>query len=129
MTRSTGLGSGSQLEASKQDILTRVWVEQFDLDPNVVEVYIGYLRRKFDALFGARSIETVHGAGYRLAAGDSGRGMETTGVSTDSPRGSRAAPRSRPRRPRRMFLANTRRRAHKLTPQRQAGLDALGMRW
>ncbi|MGW7689703.1 response regulator transcription factor [Streptomyces asiaticus] len=53
---------------SKQEILTHVWAEHFDLDPNVVEVYIGYLRRKIDTPFEARSIETVRGAGYRLAA-------------------------------------------------------------
>ncbi|WP_030821861.1 response regulator transcription factor [Streptomyces hygroscopicus] len=53
---------------SKQEILTHVWAEHFDLDPNVVEVYIGYLRRKIDAPFGVRSIETVRGAGYRLMA-------------------------------------------------------------
>ncbi|MFD0443036.1 response regulator transcription factor [Streptomyces indonesiensis] len=56
---------------SKQDLLAHVWAEPYDLDPNVVEVYIGYLRRKIDQPFGARSIETVRGAGYRLA-GDGG---------------------------------------------------------
>ncbi len=35
--------------------------------PNIVEVYVGYLRRKIDTPFGRRSIETVRGgAGYRL---------------------------------------------------------------
>ncbi|MDT0545065.1 MULTISPECIES: response regulator transcription factor [Streptomyces] len=52
---------------SKQDILTHVWTDHFDLDPNVVEVYIGYLRRKIDEPFGRRTIQTVRGAGYRLA--------------------------------------------------------------
>ena len=37
-------------------------------DPNVVEVYVGYLRRKIDVPFGRRSLETVRGVGYRLAA-------------------------------------------------------------
>ena len=36
-------------------------------DPNVVEVYVGYLRRKIDQPFGVDTIETVRGAGYRLA--------------------------------------------------------------
>jgi DNA-binding response OmpR family regulator len=31
-------------------------------------VYLGYLRRKVDAPFGRRALETVRGAGYRLAA-------------------------------------------------------------
>jgi DNA-binding response OmpR family regulator len=51
---------------SKAQILSHVWDEHFDGDPNIVEVYVGYLRRKIDAPFGRRSIETVRGAGYRL---------------------------------------------------------------
>ncbi len=51
---------------SKSEILSHVWDEHFDGDPNIVEVYVGYLRRKIDAPFGRRSIETVRGAGYRL---------------------------------------------------------------
>ncbi|MBA3311067.1 MAG: response regulator transcription factor [Actinomycetota bacterium] len=53
---------------SKTDLLTHVWDEHFDGDPNIVEVYVGYLRRKLDAPFGRRSIETVRGSGYRLHA-------------------------------------------------------------
>ncbi|MEV6025812.1 response regulator transcription factor [Streptomyces sp. NPDC052036] len=51
---------------SKTDILDHVWEVNFDGDTNVVEVYVGYLRRKIDAPFGRRTIETVRGAGYRL---------------------------------------------------------------
>ncbi|WP_239313130.1 MULTISPECIES: response regulator transcription factor [unclassified Frankia] len=51
---------------SKTEILEHVWDENFDGDPNIVEVYIRYLRRKLDAPFGRRCIETVRGAGYRL---------------------------------------------------------------
>jgi DNA-binding response OmpR family regulator len=51
---------------SKTDILTHVWDEKFDGDTNIVEVYVGYLRRKIDTPFGRRTIETVRGAGYRL---------------------------------------------------------------
>jgi two-component system OmpR family response regulator len=43
-----------------------VWDVDLDVDSNVVEVYIGYLRRKLDQPFGLRSIETVRGVGYRL---------------------------------------------------------------
>lgn len=53
---------------SKRDILDHVWDEDFDGDPNIVEVYIRYLRKKIDIAFGRRAIETVRGAGYRLAA-------------------------------------------------------------
>jgi DNA-binding response OmpR family regulator len=34
----------------------------------VVEVYVGYLRRKIDTPFGRSSLRTVRGAGYRLVA-------------------------------------------------------------
>ncbi len=51
---------------SKPDILEHVWDAHYDGDPNVVEVYVGYLRRKIDAPFGRRTLETVRGAGYRL---------------------------------------------------------------
>jgi DNA-binding response OmpR family regulator len=37
-------------------------------DLNVVEVYAGYLRRKIDGPFGKNALQTVRGAGYRLAA-------------------------------------------------------------
>lgn len=55
---------------SKSEILEHVW-DTFDTDPNVVEVYVGYLRRKVDAPFGRNALQTVRGAGYRLA-GDGG---------------------------------------------------------
>ena len=51
---------------SKTQIMANVWDTFYDGDPNVVEVYVGYLRRKIDAPFGRHSIETVRGAGYRL---------------------------------------------------------------
>lgn len=53
---------------SKRDILAHVWDGEFDGDPNIVEVYIRYLRRKIDLPFGRSAIETIRGAGYRLAA-------------------------------------------------------------
>ncbi len=53
---------------SKGDILHHVWDANYDGDANVVEVYVGYLRRKIDVPFGRHSLQTVRGAGYRLAA-------------------------------------------------------------
>ncbi|MCM6778375.1 response regulator transcription factor [Nocardia sp. CDC159] len=53
---------------SKADILHHVWDFAYDGDPNIVEVYISALRRKIDTPFGRRSIRTVRGAGYLLAA-------------------------------------------------------------
>jgi len=51
---------------SKQRILAGVWDDEFEGDPNVVEVYVARLRRKLDEPFGRQSIETVRGAGYRV---------------------------------------------------------------
>ena len=51
---------------SKSAILENVWDFNFDGDPNIVEVYVRHLRRKL----GADTIETVRGAGYRLATGE-----------------------------------------------------------
>jgi two-component system OmpR family response regulator len=51
---------------TKSQILRSVWDSNYDGDDNVVEVYIGYLRRKIDVPFGIATIETVRGVGYRL---------------------------------------------------------------
>jgi two-component system, OmpR family, response regulator len=53
---------------TKSEILAGVWEDEFDGDPNIVEVYVRRLRRKIDEPFGRRTIETVRGAGYRLVA-------------------------------------------------------------
>ena len=52
---------------SKQDILHHVWDAHYEGDANVIEVYVGYLRRKIDQPFGRHAVQTVRGAGYRLA--------------------------------------------------------------
>ena len=54
---------------SKYEILDHVWGADWDRDPNLVEVYVGYLRRKVDKPFGTHTIETVRGHGYRIAGG------------------------------------------------------------
>ena len=51
---------------SKEELMRKVWGVDFNGDPNIVEVYVGYLRRKIDLPFGRRSLETVRGFGYRL---------------------------------------------------------------
>lgn len=51
---------------AKEDLLDEVWGSAGDRNPNVVEVYVGYLRRKIDAPFGRRTLGTVRGLGYRL---------------------------------------------------------------
>jgi DNA-binding response OmpR family regulator len=47
---------------SREQLLSHVWGYDYDPGSNVVDVYIGYLRRKL----GTNSIETVRGMGYRL---------------------------------------------------------------
>ena len=56
----------------KQELLEHVWGEGFEGDPNVVEVYVGYLRRKIDRPFDRNDIETVRGVGYRIVDGAGG---------------------------------------------------------
>jgi DNA-binding response OmpR family regulator len=53
---------------SKREILDHVWDEDFEGDPNIVEVYVRHLRNKLDRPFQREAIETVRGSGYRLAA-------------------------------------------------------------
>ena len=51
---------------SKTQILEHVWDYAFEGDPNIVEVYVGYLRKKIDAPFSRNTIQTVRLVGYRL---------------------------------------------------------------
>lgn len=53
---------------SKRQILEAVWDVDFDGDPNIVEVYIRHLRNKIDRPFDRHAIQTLRGAGYRLAS-------------------------------------------------------------
>jgi two-component system OmpR family response regulator len=43
-----------------------VWDSDYDGSPNVVDVYIGYLRRKLEDPSGRRLIRTVRGVGFQL---------------------------------------------------------------
>jgi DNA-binding response OmpR family regulator len=47
---------------SREQLLSHVWGYDFDPGSNVVDVYVGYLRKKF----GSDTIRTVRGMGYRL---------------------------------------------------------------
>ncbi|WP_394841154.1 response regulator transcription factor [Pendulispora brunnea] len=53
---------------TKQQLLADVWGEEFGGDPNLVEVYVRYVRRKVDEPFGRRTLQTVRGVGYRMVA-------------------------------------------------------------
>jgi two-component system OmpR family response regulator len=50
---------------SKSEILDHVWTYDFDGDPNIVETYISYLRKKIDC-FEPPLIHTIRGVGYSL---------------------------------------------------------------
>jgi two-component system OmpR family response regulator len=51
---------------SRLQLLEHAWDFAYENRSNVVDVYVRYLREKVDRPFGAASIETVRGAGYRL---------------------------------------------------------------
>ena len=51
---------------TKAQLLEHVWGARFMGSENVVEVYIGYLRKKLDGSGRASLIETVRGVGYRM---------------------------------------------------------------
>jgi two-component system, OmpR family, response regulator len=51
---------------SRYQLLESAWDYEYEDRSNVVDVYVRYLREKIDRPFGADSIETVRGAGYRL---------------------------------------------------------------
>lgn len=48
----------------RAEVLRQVWGMEFDGDPNVVDVYVGYLRKKL----GRHTIETLRGVGFRVRA-------------------------------------------------------------
>ena len=57
---------------TRSAIIEAVWDFAYDGGSNVVDQYVNYLRRKIDAPFGRRDLETVRGMGYRLRQAGSG---------------------------------------------------------
>src|SRR5215216_541170 len=51
---------------SRDLLLSRVWEQEFGVETNVVDVYIGYLRKKIDGLGETPLIQTIRGVGYAL---------------------------------------------------------------
>jgi len=51
---------------SRFEITEHIYNEDFDLDSNVIDVYINFLRKKLDKDFDRKLIHTVRGAGYML---------------------------------------------------------------
>jgi two-component system, OmpR family, response regulator len=49
---------------SRADLLEHVWDMKYEGSTNIVDVYVGYLRRKLENPFGRPLIRTVRGAGY-----------------------------------------------------------------
>jgi two-component system OmpR family response regulator len=54
---------------SRAELLDHVWDDGFFGTSNIVDVYVGYLRRKLEAPFGRPLIRTVRGSGYLLRDG------------------------------------------------------------
>ncbi len=53
---------------TRAQITEHIWNFDFYGDSNVVDVYIGYLRRKIDRGFDPPLLQTIRGIGYRLSA-------------------------------------------------------------
>ncbi|MEA2361426.1 MAG: two-component system, OmpR family, response regulator [Thermoleophilaceae bacterium] len=51
---------------SRYQLLEQAWDYEYENRSNVIDVYVRYLREKVDRPFGAESIDTVRGVGYRL---------------------------------------------------------------
>jgi DNA-binding response OmpR family regulator len=60
------LARNPRMVLSRARILDEVWSERPDVEPNVIDVYIGYLRKKIDRPGFPRLIQTVRGAGFSL---------------------------------------------------------------
>jgi DNA-binding response OmpR family regulator len=55
---------------SREQILRAVWGYDYDPGTNVVDVYVGYLRRKLGTRDAAAPITTIRAVGYRFDASD-----------------------------------------------------------
>jgi DNA-binding response OmpR family regulator len=60
------LARNGGLVLSRSQLLERVWGYDFEIDSNVVDVFVGYLRRKLEAEGEPRLIQTVRGVGFVL---------------------------------------------------------------
>jgi two-component system OmpR family response regulator len=57
---------------SRDQLLAHAWGDVHETSSNVVDVYVRYLREKIDRPFGADSVRTVRGLGYRLTGSADG---------------------------------------------------------
>jgi DNA-binding response OmpR family regulator len=60
------LGRHRGIVMSREQLLERVWGYDFEVDGNVVDVFVGYLRRKLEADGEPRLLHTVRGVGFVL---------------------------------------------------------------
>lgn len=60
------LAKNAGVIVSREQILDNVWNVNFDMNTNVVDVYINYLRKKIDKPFGTNLIQTIKGLGYTI---------------------------------------------------------------
>lgn len=60
------LASNEGIVLSRVRLLELVWGYDFDVDTNVVDVFVGYLRRKLEPTVAAGIIHTVRGVGFVL---------------------------------------------------------------
>jgi len=51
---------------TRETILNRIWLYSPDIESRVVDVYVGYLRKKIDANFDKKLIQSVRGFGYTI---------------------------------------------------------------
>lgn len=58
------LAKNSGMILSREKILDNVWNINFDMNTNVVDVYINYLRKKIDKPYDTKLIHTIKGLGY-----------------------------------------------------------------
>ena len=56
----------SQKVISKTELTEHIYDQDFDLDSNVIEVFVGRLRKKIDPDGSVNPIETLRGRGYRI---------------------------------------------------------------
>jgi DNA-binding response OmpR family regulator len=63
------LASHPDKPVSRETILDQAWGPGSDVAENTVDVYVGYLRRHFEGVADAPTIETVRGIGFCLATG------------------------------------------------------------
>lgn len=60
------LARNKNVVVTREQIRANIWNVEEDINSNVVDVYIRYLRKKIDDNFEQKLIHTIRGVGYRL---------------------------------------------------------------